>query len=166
MRSTTPTLMSPGDCTSGRRCVHAQRTTLIRCQKVCVSFCCFTEFFSLSFTGFLSQRQLQQSSGAGPHLQTGNGWKQTRSCLSPSGIKKDFKNMTVRKEAGQFLWHAFNNCTNHHQSYWLTQPFSLDCADFRDITNSELHHNKHPSQYRHWWSKELSWKGLEKVKLM
>lgn len=26
----------------------------------------------LSFTGFLSQRQLQQSSGAGPHFQTGN----------------------------------------------------------------------------------------------
>lgn len=28
--------------------------------------------FFFHFTGFLSQRQLQQSSGAGPHFQTGN----------------------------------------------------------------------------------------------
>lgn len=63
--------------------------------------------FFLSFTGFLSQRQLQQSSGAGSHLQTGNGWKQTRSCLSPSGIKKDFKKHDCEKRSRSVFMACF-----------------------------------------------------------
>lgn len=49
-------------------CTNTQK--MIHCQNVFYSVVCI--FIFLPFTGFLSQRQLQQSSGAGSHLQTGN----------------------------------------------------------------------------------------------